>query len=64
MPKNTVSLYIDDTSIRLMSTRGKRITRLADAPLDVSLNDINTAEKEKELADKIKHLLAFLNKRR
>jgi type IV pilus assembly protein PilM len=57
MARNTVSLYIDDTSIRLMVTRGKRITRLADAPLDVSLNDIDTDEKEKELTEKVRNLL-------
>src|SRR4030042_287676 len=56
MANNTVSLYIDDTNIRLMVTRGKRITRLADAPLDVGLNDIDTDEQEKELTEKIKNL--------
>jgi type IV pilus assembly protein PilM len=55
MAKNTTSLYISDNGIRLMVTRGKRITKLADMPLDVSLADLNT-EKEAELVTKIKLL--------
>lgn len=55
MAKNTTSLYISDNGIRLMVTRGKRITKLADMPLDVSLVDINS-EKEAELVTKIKLL--------
>ena len=61
MANSTVSIYIDDTSIRLMVTRGKRITKLAEAPLEMSLSDVNTEEKETELANKIKNLLK-LNK--
>ena len=57
MVKNTVSIYIDDISIRLMVTRGRRITKLADVPLDVSLVDIDTKEQENELTVKIKGLL-------
>jgi type IV pilus assembly protein PilM len=57
MPGNIVSLYIDDVSLRLMVTRGKRIAALAEAPLDTSLVDIDTKEKEAQLADKIKTLL-------
>jgi type IV pilus assembly protein PilM len=38
-----------------MVTRGKRITKLADMPLDVSLSEIND-EKEAELVSKIKLL--------
>jgi type IV pilus assembly protein PilM len=55
MAKNTTSLYISDNGIRLMVTRGKRITKLADMPLDISLSDINS-EKEAELVTKIKLL--------
>jgi type IV pilus assembly protein PilM len=55
MAKNTTSLYISDNGIRLMVTRGKRITKLADMPLDVSLADLNS-EKEAELVTKIKLL--------
>ena len=57
MAGNTVSLYIDDVSIRLMVTRGKRITRLAEASLDISLVEIDTKEKETQLVNKIKGLL-------
>ena len=56
MAKKTVSIYINDTSIRLMVTRGKRITKLAAVPLDVSLSDIDTKEKEAQLTDRIKTL--------
>ncbi len=56
MPSNTTTLYINDTSIRLMVTRGKRITKLADVPLDTSLSSITTEGKEAELVAKIKNL--------
>ncbi len=57
MPGNIVSLYINDVGIRLMVTRGKRIAKLAEAPLNISLADIDTKEKEAMLASKIKDLL-------
>ncbi|MBN1692046.1 MAG: pilus assembly protein PilM [Dehalococcoidales bacterium] len=57
MPGTIVSLYIDDVSLRLMVTRGKRIATLAETPLDTSLGDIDTKEKEAQLADIIKNLL-------
>ena len=57
MPGNIVSLYINDVSLRLMVTRGKRIAKLAEAPLDTNLANIDTKEKETQLADKIKTLL-------
>jgi type IV pilus assembly protein PilM len=56
MAKNTTSLYINDTCIRLMVTRGKRITKLADVPLDTGLSEINTEEKEAELVARLKQL--------
>ena len=56
MASNTTSIYINDTSIRLMVTRGKRITKLADVPLDTGVSNITTAEKEAELAARIKNL--------
>ena len=59
MAGNTVSIYIDDTSVRVMVTRGKRIARIADMPLEDSLNNIDTPEKEAGLAAKIQHLLKF-----
>ena len=56
MASNTVSLYIDDTQVRVMVTRGRRITRLADMPMETSLAGIDSKEKENELARKIQHL--------
>ncbi|MBN1160527.1 MAG: pilus assembly protein PilM [Dehalococcoidales bacterium] len=61
MPGKIVSLYINDVSLRLMVTRGKRIATLAEAPLDTSLADIDTKEKEAQLAEKIRRLFQ-LNK--
>ncbi len=55
MANNTTSLYISDSGIRLMVTRGRRITKLADMPLDVNLSEIDD-EKEAELVNKIKLL--------
>ena len=57
MAGKIVSLYIDDVSLRLMVTRGKRIAKVAEAPLDASLGEIDTKEKETVLADKIRWLL-------
>jgi type IV pilus assembly protein PilM len=48
---------MDDTRVRVMVTRGRRISRLADLPLESSLAAINTKEKEIELGRKIHHLL-------
>ena len=53
MASNTTSLYISDNGIQLMVTRGKRITKLADVPLDTNLSDISSGEKEEELVNKI-----------
>jgi type IV pilus assembly protein PilM len=56
MAKNTTTLYINDTGIRMMVTRGKRITKLAYMPLDANLNDISNEAKEVDLVNKIKLL--------
>jgi len=56
MASNATSLYISDNGIQLMVTRGKRITKLADVPLDINLNEISGGEKEEELVDKIRLL--------
>ena len=56
MASNVTTLYINDTSIRLMVTRGKRITKLADVPLDTSLSNVTTEENEAELVTRIKNL--------
>ena len=51
------TLYISDTNIRLMVRRGKRISKLADAPLDMNLADISAEVKEAELIAKIRAAL-------
>ena len=56
MAKNTTTLYVSDTGIRLMVTRGKRISKMAYMPLDLNLTDIGNEEKEADLANKIKLL--------
>jgi type IV pilus assembly protein PilM len=56
MAKNTTTLYVSDTGINLMVTRGKRIAKLAYMPLDLNLSDINTEAKEDDLVNKIKLL--------
>ena len=45
MAKDIVTLYIDDTSLRLMVTRGKRIKKMAELPLQFSLADIDVSIK-------------------
>ena len=57
MPGSTVSLYIDDTGLRVMVTHGKRITRLADMSFESGLSTIDTPEKETLLAGKIRQML-------
>jgi len=54
--RKITTLYINDTSIRLMVTRGRRISKLADAPLDMSLADTSDKVREAELVAKIKQL--------
>jgi len=56
MASNTTTIYIDDASIRLMVTRGKRISKLADVPLDMRLVDIDAEGKKEELVERIKQL--------
>jgi type IV pilus assembly protein PilM len=59
MASGTVSIYIDDTGLRVMVTRGKRITRLAEMAIEGSLSSIDTPQKETELAARISQLLKF-----
>ncbi len=56
MAAKTTTLYISEVSMRLMVTRGKRIIKLADMPLDTSLSEIDTPEKEAQTAEKIRYL--------
>ena len=57
MTRKIVTLYIDDTSIRLMVTHGNRIKKWADLPLDSGLAKMDVAIKETEIAAQIKQLL-------
>ncbi|MFC1942095.1 pilus assembly protein PilM [Chloroflexota bacterium] len=57
MARKITTLYISDTSIRLMVIRGKRINKLADAPLDMSMDNTSAKVREAEIVAKIKQLL-------
>jgi type IV pilus assembly protein PilM len=57
MAKKIVTLYIDDTCLRLLVTRGKRIKNWADLPLEPGLVKSGVVIKEAEVAAKIKQLL-------
>ncbi len=56
MAKKIVTLYIDDTSIRLLVVHGKRIKKWADLPLEPGLVKNAVVVKEAEVAAKIKQL--------
>lgn len=56
MATNTTTLYIDNYNMRLMITRGKRIIKLADMPLDINLGEIDEPGNEEKLVEKIKYL--------
>ena len=60
MAKKVVTLYIDDTSLRLLVTTGKRIKKWADLPLEPGLVKGAVVIKEAEVAAKIKQLLKAL----
>ena len=57
MAKKIVTLYVDDTSIRLLVIQGKRIRKWADVPLEPGLVKSAVVIKEAEVASKIKQLL-------
>ncbi|OGO19137.1 MAG: hypothetical protein A2144_06000 [Chloroflexi bacterium RBG_16_50_9] len=59
MASKITTLYISDTGVRLMVARGKRISKLAEAPLDINLADVSVKVREEELVAKIKHLFKF-----
>jgi type IV pilus assembly protein PilM len=56
MAKQIVSLYIDDNSLRLMVTNGKKIKRWAESPLEPGLIENAAVIKETEVIAKIKQL--------
>lgn len=56
MANGTTTLYVSDSSIRLMVTRGRRITKLADMPLEKARGEAEAGNKEEELAARIRDL--------
>ena len=57
MAKSIITLYIDDTSLRLMVTDGKQIKEWADLPLEPGLVKDTAIIEEAEVVAKIKQLL-------
>lgn len=60
MAKKIVTLYIDDTSLRLLITSGKRIKKWADLPLEPGLVKGSVIIKEAEVVARLKQLLKTL----
>ncbi|MFH1169531.1 MAG: pilus assembly protein PilM [Chloroflexota bacterium] len=56
MAKKVVTLYIDDTNIRLLVASGQRIKKLAELPLELGLTQVSAAVKEAEIAARVKRL--------
>lgn len=56
MAKQIVTLYVDDTSLRLMVTDGKQIKEWAELPLEPGLIKGNVVIKEAEVAARLKQL--------
>jgi len=57
MAKKVVTLYIDDTSLRLMVTHGKRVKKWADLPLEPGMVRNSVVIKEAEVAEKVRQLV-------
>jgi len=57
MASKITTISIDDTSIRFMVSRGRRIVKLAELPLEDSLADIAAGGKEPEVAADIRSML-------
>jgi len=56
MAQKVVTLYLDDTSIRLLVTSGQRIKKWADIPLEPGMMKNAVILKQEEVAAKIKQL--------
>ncbi|MFC1873898.1 PilN domain-containing protein [Chloroflexota bacterium] len=61
LAQQIVTLYIDDSSLRLLVTRGERIKEWAYSPLDRELVQNNVVVDESGLASKIKQLFKAQN---
>jgi type IV pilus assembly protein PilM len=57
MAEKLFTLYIDDASLRLMVTRGQRVRKWAEAPLEPGMVQNNVVIKEAEVTARIKQLL-------
>ena len=57
MWNNVVTLYIDDTSIRLLVTQGQKVKKWADLKLEPGLVKDTMVVQEAEVAARIKKLL-------
>jgi len=57
MAGRTVTLYIDDTSLRLMVTQGRQIREWAVSPLEPGLVEKNIVVNEEEVVARIQQLL-------
>lgn len=53
----TVTIYLDDSSIRLLVISGKQVKKWAEMPVEPGLIEGNVIIKEAEVAVKIKKLL-------
>ena len=56
MAKKIVTLYVDDTNLRLLVIHGKQIKKCAELPLDLGTASIRDDIKEAEIAAKVKQL--------
>ena len=63
MAKEIVTLYIDDSCVRLLVTRGKQIKKWADLPLEPGLVKNRVVIKEAEVSNKVKQLFKVLKVR-
>jgi len=63
MAKEIVTLYIDDSCVRVLVTRGKQIKKWADLPLEPGLVKNRVVIKEAEVSNKVKQLFKVLKVR-
>ncbi|MDD5037868.1 MAG: pilus assembly protein PilM [Dehalococcoidales bacterium] len=56
MAKKIVTLYIDDTSLRLMVTKGKKIKHWVETPLEAGLIKNSLVIEEDQVTARIRHL--------
>ncbi|MFH1382750.1 MAG: PilN domain-containing protein [Chloroflexota bacterium] len=57
MAKKTVTLYVDDTSLRLLVADGKEIKEWAEQPLEPGLIKNNVVVAESEVANRVQQLI-------